>query len=203
MKLIKLPSLVALVLTLSIASCSMKKQAYLYNEYRNDWNTTGNHSESQKLARNYNSIKSVKSITETNTDKPYIPIEKISTKTGNNNIIQSLKKISSSKNKNIFTEQANKTLYNENAITKKISKVLKKPNKNNATTDGGKSQLVALLLAIFVGILGIHRFYLGYTGIGILMLLTGGVCGILALIDLIRIIIGDLKPRYEEYTDTL
>jgi hypothetical protein len=32
----------------------------------------------------------------------------------------------------------------------------------------GKSQLVALLLALFVGVLGIHRFYLGYTGIGLI-----------------------------------
>lgn len=58
-----------------------------------------------------------------------------------------------------------------------------------------KSQLIALLLCIFIGGLGIHRFYLGYTGIGILELLTAGVCGILWLIDLIRLITGDLKPH--------
>jgi len=71
------------------------------------------------------------------------------------------------------------------------------------TGSSGKSQLVALLLVIFVGVLGIHRFYLGHIGIGILMLLTGGVFGILALIDLIRIITGDLKPKDGEYTETL
>ena len=68
---------------------------------------------------------------------------------------------------------------------------------------GGKSQLIALILALFVGFLGIHRFYLGYTGIGILELLTFGVFGILSLIDLIRIIIGDLKPKDGEYEKTL
>jgi len=35
------------------------------------------------------------------------------------------------------------------------------------------------------------------------MLLTGGVCGILALIDLIRIITGDLKPRNGDYSEKL
>jgi TM2 domain-containing membrane protein YozV len=66
---------------------------------------------------------------------------------------------------------------------------------------GGKSQIVALVLVLLVGALGIHRFYLGYTGIGILMLLTGGLCGILVLIDLIRIITGNLKPVSGDYTE--
>ncbi len=68
---------------------------------------------------------------------------------------------------------------------------------------GGKSQLVALLLALFVGILGIHRFYLGYTTIGIIQLLTLGGLGIWAFIDLILIITGDLKPKTGDYEKTL
>lgn len=68
---------------------------------------------------------------------------------------------------------------------------------------GGKSQLIALILVILVGGLGIHRFYLGYTTIGIIQLLTLGGCGVWALIDLVRIAIGDLKPKDGEYTDTL
>ena len=69
--------------------------------------------------------------------------------------------------------------------------------------DEGKSQLIALILAIFVGGLGIHRFYLGYTGIGIVQLLTFGGCGIWSLIDLIRIITGDLKPKSGDYAKKL
>ena len=53
--------------------------------------------------------------------------------------------------------------------------------------------LTALLLAIFLGTLGIHRFYTGYTAIGIVQLLTLGGCGIWALIDIILIASGSYK----------
>lgn len=68
---------------------------------------------------------------------------------------------------------------------------------------GGKSQLIALLLCAFIGTLGIHRFYLGYKTEGIIQLLTLGACGVWTLIDLIRIITGDLKPKDGDYTETL
>jgi hypothetical protein len=55
-----------------------------------------------------------------------------------------------------------------------------------------KEWLITVLLSFFVGILGIDRFYLGYTGLGILKLITLGGCGIWALIDLILIVIGSL-----------
>lgn len=67
----------------------------------------------------------------------------------------------------------------------------------------GKSQLIALILCFFLGGLGIHRFYLGYTWQGIVQLVTLGGCGIWALIDFIRIITGDLQPKNEDYETTL
>ncbi len=50
-----------------------------------------------------------------------------------------------------------------------------------------KKWLVALLLSIFVGSLGIDRFYMGYIGTGILKLITLGGFGLWWLIDLILI----------------
>lgn len=46
-----------------------------------------------------------------------------------------------------------------------------------------KDPTVFLLISIFLGSLGIDRFMLGDTGMGILKLLTCGLCGILTLID--------------------
>ena len=59
----------------------------------------------------------------------------------------------------------------------------------------GKSRLVALLLCVFLGELGIHRFYVGKIGTGILWLLTFGLLGIGAIVDLIIIAIGDFKDK--------
>ncbi len=46
-----------------------------------------------------------------------------------------------------------------------------------------KDPTTILLVSIFLGSLGIDRFMLGDTGMGILKLLTGGCCGILTIID--------------------
>jgi TM2 domain-containing membrane protein YozV len=53
-----------------------------------------------------------------------------------------------------------------------------------------KSKVVALILCIFLGGLGIHRFYVGKVGTGILYLFTGALLGIGWLIDIIKIATG-------------
>lgn len=46
-----------------------------------------------------------------------------------------------------------------------------------------KDPTTLLLVSIFLGFLGVDRFMLGETGMGILKLLTCGCCGILTIID--------------------
>lgn len=55
--------------------------------------------------------------------------------------------------------------------------------------------LLCILPAYFCGVAGIHRFYLGKIGTGILMLLTLGGVGIWTLIDFIYAVSGDMKDK--------
>ena len=63
-----------------------------------------------------------------------------------------------------------------------------------------KSKLVAGLLGIFIGSLGIHRFYLGYTTIGIVQILvtifTFGLGGLWGFIEGIMILTGNINKDF-------
>jgi len=61
--------------------------------------------------------------------------------------------------------------------------------------DVSTNWLTILLLSIFLGYLGVDRFYAGKIGTGILKLITGGGCGIWWLIDVIFIVC-------EKFTDS-
>lgn len=64
----------------------------------------------------------------------------------------------------------------------------------NVNAVGGKlkNKWVAFVLCFFLGFLGAHKFYEGKTGMGVLYLLTCGLCGIGWVIDIISIL---LKPN--------
>jgi TM2 domain-containing membrane protein YozV len=56
----------------------------------------------------------------------------------------------------------------------------------------GKNKDVLVLLAAFLGVFGIDRFYRGQVGLGILKLITFGGCGIWALVDQLIYLLSDL-----------
>ncbi len=56
-----------------------------------------------------------------------------------------------------------------------------------------KSRTVALILAAVLGVFGVHRFYVGKIGTGLLMLLTMGGLGIWYLYDVITIAGGSFR----------
>lgn len=59
-----------------------------------------------------------------------------------------------------------------------------------------KSWMVALLLCLFLGVVGAHRFYTGKIGTGIVQILTlGGFFGIWVLVDLIMILTGKFNDK--------
>jgi TM2 domain-containing membrane protein YozV len=109
----------------------------------------------------------------------------------------------------VAPEKAQEAKFDRKAFKKEVKRQLAAAPKS--TTAEGKSQLTALLLNIFLGALGVHRFYLGYIGRGILyialfltsfLILPGIALFVLEIIDLIRIITGSLKPKNGEYGKT-
>ena len=53
-----------------------------------------------------------------------------------------------------------------------------------------KSKVTAALLCFFLGMIGVHRFYVGKIGTGVAQVITLGGFGIWALIDFIMILMG-------------
>lgn len=75
-------------------------------------------------------------------------------------------------------------MYNEKVFNNKYFL------KGEFVMENKKNWVVTLLLCLFLGGIGAHRFYVGKIGTGILQLITCGGCGIWSLIDLIIIIMG-------------
>jgi TM2 domain-containing membrane protein YozV len=60
-----------------------------------------------------------------------------------------------------------------------------------------KSKKVALMLCVFLGIFGAHKFYVGKIGMGILYLFTFGLFGFGWIVDIILIAMGSFKDEFD------
>ena len=88
-----------------------------------------------------------------------------------------------------------KDLKKEFKANRKVVKTIKTLAKSGQKEPvSGDEKTVAIVLLLLVGVLGIHKFYLGQIGPGILYLLTGGLCGIGLIIDLVKL----LTDTYEK-----
>lgn len=66
---------------------------------------------------------------------------------------------------------------------------------NYATLTSDKSKGTALILCILLGVFGVHYFYVGRIGKGILYLCTFGLCGIGWLLDIVTIALGGFRDN--------
>ncbi|MEE2953583.1 MAG: TM2 domain-containing protein [Bacteroidota bacterium] len=90
----------------------------------------------------------------------------------------------------MFCQKCGNKINNEDAVVCINCGCSLSMNLNHTSNNRG---LIVILLCLFLGCLGIHRFYTGHTTIGIIQLLTLGGCGIWALIDFIILLMGDFK----------
>lgn len=98
-------------------------------------------------------------------------------------------------------EEPKQTTVHDSSPQAKEKRDLDENDYIDTFSSNDKSWVVAVVLWLFLGVIGIHRFYLGYIGLGVLYLLTAGFCGIGWIVDGILFATGGLKPKNGDYLD--
>ncbi len=219
MKKTKIFLCLGVAVMMALTSCTMQKRVYTsgyHIEWLNGNNATAKQNNSQTEEQknvNKTTIATVSTINEEKMSNNKTQNTEINSE--NNNPVATVNEnfvASSTNDPSVYTSQKTNNWYGspaqKNSNTQNDAKTILKQSTTNTenttsenTKSGGKSWIAALLLCLFLGALGIHRFYLGYTWQGVVQLLTAGGLGIWALIDFIRIITRDLQPKDGHYTD--
>jgi hypothetical protein len=219
MKKTKFYLCLGVAMMMALTSCTMQKRVYTsgyHIEWLNGNNATVKQNNSQADEQKNISKSTIATVSTINEEKILnnkTEITEINNE--NNNPVATVNEnfvASTTNDLNVYTSQQTNNWYSspvqKNSNTQNDSKTIVKQSTSNTkstasenTKSSDKSWIAALLLCIFLGELGVHRFYLGYTWQGIVQLFTAGGLGIWALIDLIRIITRDLQPKSGHYTD--
>lgn len=210
MKKTAIYTLLSILLLTSITSCSIEKRVFM-SGYHIEWNKSKKSFGKDNISKSifkmtddeFTSIASISNLENINNLNDSIPViyEKTedaspidnSNQTNKKTIIHSAssgEKLISSHNKTVLIQREN--IKSKNEVINKN----KKTKNAKSSSNGGKMQIVALILCVFLGLLGVHRFYLGYSGMGIIYLLTFGLFGFGWLIDILLLIIPNgLTPK--------
>ena len=86
-------------------------------------------------------------------------------------------------------------LLRDRVITQEEFDSQKEKLLDSSTKTNSIDWLALFLLTFFVGVLGIHRFYVGKMGTGVLMLITLGGLGVWFLVDLLLVVTGQFTNK--------
>jgi TM2 domain-containing membrane protein YozV len=86
-------------------------------------------------------------------------------------------------------------LLRDRVITQEEFDSQKEKLLDSSTRTNSIDWLALFLLTFFVGVLGVHRFYVGKIGTGVLMLITLGGLGVWFLVDLLLVVTGQFTNK--------
>tara|TARA_B100000212_G_scaffold163118_1_gene122748 strand:- start:201 stop:521 length:321 start_codon:yes stop_codon:yes gene_type:complete len=86
-------------------------------------------------------------------------------------------------------------LLRDRVITQEEFDSQKEKLLDSSTKTSSIDWLALFLLTFFVGVLGVHRFYVGKIGTGVLMLITLGGLGVWFLVDLLLVVTGQFTNK--------